>query len=421
MSENLFRKVALDRLSSPEQLDRLLKVAPAHLWVSLVALGGLVALTVAWGVAGTLQSRVNGTGVLLRPGGVDNVTLGVSGRVTGVFIDVGDMIEEGQVIGRIEMAELVDAFEEARDRVDDLRDEEREARALASLEASAESALRARRRDEVETEIRSAHARVSWLDERIRSQRALLDDGLTTDQAVEDTRLEVVATHERLERLETELQGLQAQALQDDAQRARALSQLELQIGDAERQQRRHRAQLDRAVDVVAARSGRVIEIVADVGDVVSPGSSFARLDREGEVGADLIAIVYVPHDVGKKVQPGMPVQISPSLFNREEFGGIIGTVERVSDYPATQEGMLRTLSNPNLVQLLTAETSTPYEVRIRLEPDAATPSGYLWSTSRGPEATLQSGTTATAAIAVHERRPITLVLPALRRWLGTS
>ena len=48
----VFRKASLDRLSSPEQLDKLLQVTRPRGWIALVALGFLVGSAVLWGSKG---------------------------------------------------------------------------------------------------------------------------------------------------------------------------------------------------------------------------------------------------------------------------------------------------------------------------------------------------------------------------------
>ncbi len=65
MGGQIFRKTALERLSSPEELDSLLQVTTPKGWVALVALGGLVLAAVAWGGFGTLPVKVGCQGVLL--------------------------------------------------------------------------------------------------------------------------------------------------------------------------------------------------------------------------------------------------------------------------------------------------------------------------------------------------------------------
>ena len=418
MNSNVFRKVSIDRLSSPEQLDQLLRLTSARSWIGLAAFGLLVACAVAWGIAGSLQTRVHGTGVLIRSGGVFAVSTTTGGRVTDVSVRPGTRVREGQVVARIEQADLADAIAQARDRVADLERQEAEARGLAVREAGAASALRAQQRAAAAVELRSARERRAWLRDRITTQEQLLADGLVTEQSVQNTRRELQVTVEQIERLETERDGLGAQALTEETQRARAATQLRLQVAEAHREVERLEAQYERAIEVTAPYTGRVLEVAVNAGDLVGPGQALARLDREGRDVQSLEAVLYVPAEDGKRLRPGMPVQLAPTTFKREEFGTVRARVTNVSDFPATQEGMMRTLANANLVQALSGGTA-PYEVYASLELDPDTPTGYAWSSSRGPVATLQSGTVATATIAVEEQRPLALVIPALRRWTG--
>lgn len=418
MNANIFRKVSIDRLSSPEQLDELLRLTSARSWIGLAAFGLLVGIALAWGAYGTLQTRIHGTGVLIRTGGVFDVSTTVSGRVTDVSVRPGTSVREGQVVARIEQADLADALAQGRDRVADLLRQEAEARALAAREAGAAGALRAQQRAAAGVELQSARDRSGWLRERIASQERLLADGLVTEQTVQATRRELQVTLEQIERLETERDGFGAQAMSEESQRARTATQLRLQVLEAEREVARLEAQYERAIEVTAPYTGRVLEVVVNAGDLVGPGQALARLDREGRDVQSLEAVLYVPAQDGKRLRPGMPVQLAPTTFKREEFGTVRARVTRVSDFPATQEGMMRTLANANLVQALSGGAA-PYEIYASLELDPDTPTGYAWSSSRGPDATLQSGTVAAATIAVEQQRPLALVIPALRRWTG--
>ena len=62
----LFRKVALERLSSPEQLDQLMRITSPVGWVALLALGVLLACGVLWGIWGSIPTKVKGSGILMR-------------------------------------------------------------------------------------------------------------------------------------------------------------------------------------------------------------------------------------------------------------------------------------------------------------------------------------------------------------------
>ena len=76
-------------------------------------------------------------------------------------------------------------------------------------------------------------------------------------------------------------------------------------------------------------------------------------------------------------------------------------------------------LSDQSSVNAAVAALVLPSSHRPIADPD--TPTGYAWSSSSGPDATLQSGTVAAATVAVEQQRPLALVIPALRRWTGVG
>ena len=66
MQKSLFREEAMDKMSSPDELDRLMRVTDPKGWLALIALLGLVAAAVVWGVFGSVPVQVSGDkGVLL--------------------------------------------------------------------------------------------------------------------------------------------------------------------------------------------------------------------------------------------------------------------------------------------------------------------------------------------------------------------
>ena len=66
----LFRKVALDRLSSPEQLDMLMRVIKPKAWLALITLLSLILGATSWGWFGSLSDKIIAKKcVLIKPVG----------------------------------------------------------------------------------------------------------------------------------------------------------------------------------------------------------------------------------------------------------------------------------------------------------------------------------------------------------------
>ena len=72
MQKPIFRQAALERLSSPEQLDQLMQVTTPKGWLALIALAGLLVTAVVLGFVGSIPVTVTGQCILLNSGGVNN-------------------------------------------------------------------------------------------------------------------------------------------------------------------------------------------------------------------------------------------------------------------------------------------------------------------------------------------------------------
>jgi HlyD family secretion protein len=103
-----------------------------------------------------------------------------------------------------------------------------------------------------------------------------------------------------------------------------------------------------------------------------------------------------------------------------EEDGYLLGTVESVSPFPVSQQSMVRAVRNENLVASLLKDGPV-YEAHVRVEGDAATPSGLRWSNGHGPTIRIASGAPVHGLVTVKTRRPIELVLPAIERLFSDT
>jgi HlyD family secretion protein len=411
----IFRKVALERLSSPEQLDQLVQVTDPRGWLALTGLSALLLAALGWGIWGSIPSEARGEGILLRQGGVSDLVSAANGQVAEILVSVGDVIEKGQPVARIRQDALSRQIQDNRAKQAALQAE------YAALQRSAEEQKRLRARDiaqqraDLERSIAAAEKDVALLRERVDAEKSLLDDGLITKQAFLTTQQSLNTKRDDLARQRLELSGLDLKRLEADQQLVQQLETRQAALRDLELQIRELGAQLGENVNVLSPFSGRVLEVLADRGSVVSPGTPVLSVEVLSE---DLMAVLFVPASAGKKVQRGMAVQVSPSTVKREEYGSILGRVVWVAEFPSTTRGMTRLLGNEALVTKLMAE-GPPIQVNVALIRDPATPTGYRWSSSRGPSLKISSGTLASGDVVVKEDRPIALVIPTLREKLG--
>lgn len=359
----MFRKAALEKLSSPERLDTLMQITSPAGWLAIVGIGVVIALVILWGFFGEVSTKVEGTGILLRGDAVLALMSDTSGRVTEIMVAPGDSVEAGQPVARVGQDDLILRIQNQRELLADLGRQE-SALSTADLEAA--------------------------LLEKISSQRELVGRGLLTRSALMST--------------EQQLSSLR----RDRAARGTRIAELQRTIGELEKR-------LEDSSRIVTPYSGRVLELIADPGDLIGPGDRLFTLE---DTSKPIQAVMFVAAGEGKKVAPGMEVRVSPSTVKREEYGFIIGEVERVSEFPVTPEGLRRILRNQALVEQVSG-AGAPIEVQVRLNRSPATPSGFEWSSSMGPPVEIFSGTLCTGSMIIEKKRPVSYVLPIFRNAMG--
>lgn len=72
---SLFRKEALERLSSPEQLDQLMRIVTPRSWLPMSALGALIAGGLVWSIVGRIPVTTTGSGALVYADAPNNPLL----------------------------------------------------------------------------------------------------------------------------------------------------------------------------------------------------------------------------------------------------------------------------------------------------------------------------------------------------------
>ena len=79
-----------------------MKVTSPRGWLALVALLAIVLAALIWGVFGSIPVEVNGDkGVLLGGDSRSQAVTQTSGLVTDVRVDIGDDVQNGQVLARV--------------------------------------------------------------------------------------------------------------------------------------------------------------------------------------------------------------------------------------------------------------------------------------------------------------------------------
>ena len=430
---NLFREQSLERLSSSEDLERLMPVARASDWLLIAVAVALIAMAAVWSVVGRVPTVVNGRGVILRPRQTMEAQTTIAGRILHLGVRVGDRVRAGDVIATLDQSEIVKRIDQNRRAVAVLEEQDgrknkadENQQALQTRQDESERAGLATERAALRKNLTNAEGLRPLLQAHVDSNRKLIQmdllapaakDVADSEAALRDNEAKIADYTTRLGQMDGQLQQIETrsatlarQILEGSAGRRNEIEQLRRSI-------EMDQFQIRQDGSIRSQYSGRVAEVLASNGQVLPAGGNLLTLDVE-DADVGLLSISYFPVRDGKRIHPGMRVQVTPDTVERERFGGIVGTVMSVSSAPVTKAGATATIGNADVVQSLMPEGGY-IEVRAQLEPDHGTVSGFRWSSSRGPDMPITTGLTHATRVTIEGRAPITYLLPILRERSG--
>jgi HlyD family secretion protein len=473
---DLFRKESLERLSSPERLDQLMQVVSPKSWLPLTALGSLVLVALTWGIYGRIPITVEGRGVLIYPRKVVSFQSKGSGQLASLNVEVGDAIKKGEVLGIIDQAELRKQLEQQRTKLAELQAQDqavgslqglrttqekqtieqqrqylqqriRELQSLTpQLKATTQESLREQRQS-LQLSLGQARSLISIYQQRLESRKRLYKERAITNDVLLEAEQQHLENQAKIANLQAQLKELdaketeqekayrdnlsaiaefQAQLKELDSREANlAREDLETattrkkEIQDLKREIAQLELQLGNSSQIISQHNGRILELAVNPGQVLNAGTRLGTLEVENP-SSKLVGMTYFTVGDGKKIQPGMTLQITPQTVKRERFGGVVGKITSISSFPITQDAAASVVGNPEVVQgLVSDKQEGVIQVFAELKPDTTTFTGYQWSSSKGPNLKISPGTTTTARVKVDERAPITFLLPILRSTSG--
>lgn len=418
MSGGLFRKAALEKLSTPDQLDRLIVITGPRGWLALLAIAAALATALLWGVFGTISYKVNGTGMLIKTGGLFNICHNFSGRLVDIRVREGDRVKEGDVVARIDQSDTLKQIVDLREKIAELSSQ-RDKTLLYSSDSNKKNI------EYIEDEakklndtIKNSKENLALLNEKLENQKKLVEKGLITKDTALATKQQINSSEESIAAAYNQLKGLEVKKVDTQKSHNDEIYTITAQLKENIDNMNSLLKKYDDSARIVSPYAGKVVQVVAAIGKAVNAGEAVITLELSGKNIKDIEAIVYVPIGEGKLVHPGMDIRISPTIVKKEEYGFILGKVTEVSEYPVSSARMLELLANDQLVSTI-SQGGAMIEIKADLINDKTTVSGYKWSTEKGPPLKIQSGTFCDTLVTYKTERPINLVIPILKKWTG--
>lgn len=414
---DLYRKAALEQHGSPERLNEMISITRPTAWIALSVVGLILCAAVTWACIGRLPTHVTGNGLLLTENGrIYEVVTAGTGTLRELSVHVGDAVEAGQVIAVLAQPDAERELRLAREQVVERTKTLDRVNVFAAQEIATRRESEGRQTATLDLRVQLGRQRESALRQRLRLTEGLYRERIVTQSEVLGLQQDLSVVLQEISSASSERARLAGEQVELARTAAQRIQDAELALSEATRRVTGLAGSLADTSTVVAPVTGEVKEMRALPGAQMRDRQPLLTIESKGD-GLEALVFIRSTRN-GTRVQPGMSVRVAPSNARREEFGTLVGKVVSVSDFPVSVDAVRALISNDDLARSFMSN-GPPYKVLVRLQRDPATSSGYTWTSSRGAGITLDSGITLEADITVELRRPIEMVIPALRDLLS--
>lgn len=410
----LYRKQALEQLSSPENLNQSLQISNSLGWVAVATLGVILAAALVWGIWGSVATQVTTQGIILHQSGIENIQTQASGKLINVSVSVGDSVTDGTVIATMRLENLEQRIEDAKETLQNLKKEHRLYVSNASEKLQLNEQTKLEQEEKLHESLTAQEEQIAFLEEKLDDMLPLYEDQLITQQKLVDVQEQV--SQARIERTDilNQISTLENNFLEQKNSFALDTLQNYDNVLAQQRTVKDLTRQKDRQSKIRSDFNGTIVEILAFEDELVTADAAIARVSPQT---SDYPVILFAsPYD-GKKIEPGMEAQISPSTVSRDEYGSMVATVTSVSEVPASPQRLNNLLENESLVNTV-SQSGPPIIAIVELEYDEDT-GNFVWTSSKQPPYQIGIGTLCTATVTVMTQPPISLVIPILEEAAG--
>ncbi|MBG6211844.1 HlyD family secretion protein [Labrenzia sp. EL_126] len=409
-----YRSEALEKLASAAELDEAIRVTSPMSWVLVLLLLFCAVAALTWAILGSVPTRVIGPAFISYENArITEVVARGSGTLVSVEVAPGDIVEAGEVLGRMENPTVMAQLTETRRIQEQVQEQISEYERSRDAELSEFDNLQQIRRSSLEAQLEDAKEVSNALETRLKHNEDLLAKGITNIAAVDDLRAQFYQARQNTAEISTQIAQLALDRDQRVTRWTQEILTLRTRLAEVSGRVAELQEEMTLLQDITASMPGEVVTTLAAMGTHLNRGETAFALVTPN---AQLEALAFMDAAEAKRIEPGMTVRLSPTTVRREEYGTIRGSVVSVSPFPLSSTAVQALVTNPNLAEEFVSG-GPPLLVRIAL--DRKDDGGLAWTSARTPPVDISAGTLASVSVVVADKAPISMILPTFRRWTG--
>lgn len=157
----------------------------------------------------------------------------------------------------------------------------------------------------------------------------------------------------------------------------------------------------------------------------VRPKDPVLRVSRESALRLPEVIPGFLTQQAAQQVRPGMKVLATPIGMSRAQYGGMLAEVVHVRRLPSSITQIRENVGSEGVANELTTLIPQPTHIVIELDTDSSTQDstkeGIKWSSSGQIPYPIRQGDLLSIQITTQRVRPISLLIPWLRKFSGAS
>lgn len=371
-----------------------LKVVQPYAWLGIVAVvigfGG--ALT--WAVFGSIRESVSTIGVVSYPRGLRQIYSPTTERIKKITVEEGQSVTEGYVIAQLEARSQLKKIQTAQEELIKLEKADSKLQELV--------VERMKLAKTTDNQLKQVYKPLADKAEELFEQQ------LITASNFGSAKKEYLNTQQTFYEQLTNLRTLERT--------------LDLQIFEKKADIKQLQTELSENYTVETPTSGKIININYQIGDYPSSNVPLATMISHAlpQTNKDNIVVATAKSGDIDKLTIGNYALFTPDNVERNRYGGIVAKVAKIQRAPITPEYLVNYIGSKQIAEKLVTDQKL-YYMQLELIKDKNTPTGYKWSSGKGPgtSTTVFPNLLGKATIYYQTRSPITYVMPFIRHLIG--
>lgn len=381
----------------------------------IYAVLGLTAIV--WAFAGDIPHRIKGFGEIVTEQGLYSVFSPAAGQIDRIVVSHGAQVNVGDLLVQLKQPEMAQALTLMQSDFDTLQAKDNILKTGDQQILNLRSNLNSLEKNRLNIQMQDATKVIAFLTDQVAGRQQLFEDGVIVRSMLFESQDALAKAITGKEVLIENLRILELESQQWVLDKNMREEVTENDIINMGVQLDNLKEQYKLSTEIRSEEAGHLVQMNVAFGDVISEGESLLVMERSSD-DTDFFLDLYIPFTADENITTGMVVDIEPFIVDRNLHGWLIGEIVEVTNYVSSGASLMQALQNKALLDKITSDGPV-FRVRVKLNKDPNTVSGFAWSNGVGPSFKLHEGALSIAYIRVKDKSPIDYLIPIFKDYLG--